>query len=69
MGHYLKTWSDDFNHPSHKPKDEPNSNLDSNPNLREGWVVHFLETWSDDLNNPSCKSKDEPNSNLDSNPN
>ena len=27
--------------PSHKSKDVINPNLDSNPNLREGWVGHF----------------------------
>ena len=30
-------------HPSHKAKDKPNPNLDSNPKLREGWVGHFTE--------------------------
>ena len=34
-------------HPSHKPKDTPNTNLDSKLNLREGWVGHFPETWID----------------------
>ena len=36
-----------YTHPFHKPNDEPNLNLDSNPNLREGWVEHFPETWID----------------------
>ena len=30
-------------HPSHKPKDKPNPNLDSTLYLREGWVGHFQE--------------------------
>ena len=33
--------------PSQKPKDKSNPNLESNLNLREGWVGHFPETLID----------------------
>ena len=34
-------------HPSLEPKDKPSPNLDSNFNLREGWVGHVPEIWND----------------------